>query len=85
MTSAALAADGAPGPSNGPPLTEACTSNSASGLAPLPPVSVFTRLLDLPSFLLASLILYWSVALGVIMGYIRPWAGRKPRDDALGW
>jgi len=21
----------------------------------------------------------------VLMGYIRPWAGKKRRDDALGW
>jgi hypothetical protein len=57
----------------------------SSGPAPLPPVSLLTRLLDLPAFVLASSFLYWSVALGVLMGYIRPWAGKKRRDDALGW
>jgi hypothetical protein len=69
---------------------KACTSVSApptptSGLAPLPPTSLLSRALDLPSFAAASFILYWSVPLGVLLGYIRPWAGSRRRDDALGW
>jgi hypothetical protein len=92
MTSATEAGPGAPpsSSSNGDAAAAPCspqarTSVPTSGLAPLPPTSALTRALDLPSFILASLILYWSVALGVLMGYIRPWAGSKRRDDALGW
>jgi hypothetical protein len=95
MTSATLAADGA-GPSNGdaahttlaPPQARMLLPAppfAPSGLAPLARVSPLTRLLDLPSFALAAFFLYWSVPLGVLMGYIRPWAGKKRRDDALGW
>ena len=95
MTSATLAADGA-GPSNGdaahttlaPPQARTLLPAppfAPSGLAPLARVSPITRLLDMPSFALAAFFLYWSVPLGVLMGYIRPWAGKKRRDDALGW
>jgi hypothetical protein len=64
---------------------KARTSDLGSGLAPLPAVTPLTRLLDLPAFVLAAFFLYWSVALGTLLGYIRPWAGNRRRDDALGW
>lgn len=90
-------ADGGPDAAPAPPpsvsatlsasATKACTSGPppATGLSPLAPVTPLSRVLDLPSFVLASFFLYWSVPLGVLLGLIRPWAGSKRRDDALGW
>ena len=47
--------------------------------------SLVLRLLNLPSFLLAVFIMYWSVPLCILQNRIRPWKLRGPRNDAYGW
>ena len=47
--------------------------------------SLLLRLLNLPSFLLAVFIMYWSVPLCMLQNRIRPWRLRGPRNDAYGW
>ena len=47
--------------------------------------SLLLRLLNLPAFLLAVFIMYWSVPLCMLQNRIRPWKLRGPRNDAYGW
>ncbi len=47
--------------------------------------SLLLRLLNLPAFLLAVFIMYWSVPLCMLQNRIRPWRLRGPRNDAYGW
>ena len=42
-------------------------------------------LLNFPAFLTGTLILYWSVPLGMLLGKIKPWKIYGKRDDAYGW
>ena len=43
------------------------------------------RVLNLPAFLLAVFIMYWSVPLCMLQNRIRPWKLRGARNDAYGW
>lgn len=47
--------------------------------------SLLLRLLNLPAFLLAVFIMYWSVPLCMLQNRIRPWRLRGARNDAYGW
>ena len=42
-------------------------------------------LLNLPAFLAGTLILYWSVPLGIALNLIKPWKLLGKRDDSYGW
>lgn len=43
------------------------------------------KLLNLPAFVAGTLILYWSVPLGMLLGRIKPWKVVGKRDDSYGW
>jgi hypothetical protein len=43
------------------------------------------RALDLPAFLLAVFLMYWSVPLGMLLGQIRTLKFTGSRNDAYGW